>query len=102
MSIKKFARSDTENDSTSDFEDNNAQNFLTHQLLPKWTFWVWKADETKTSWEDCLKEVCSLSTIEEFCALQHRLLPVSKLKPGKFLNIKIKKIRTQKNSFEIF
>lgn len=87
MSIKKFVRSDTENDSdlTSDFEDIAKKSLkVTHQLIPKWTFWVWKMDESKTSWEDCLRDVCTISTIEEFWALHHRLLQPSKLKNGDF------------------
>lgn len=87
MSTKKFLRSDSENDTAcSDFDDESIKTTLTqkHPLIPKWTFWVWKENENMTSWEDCLYDIFTVSSIEDFWALQHRLVPVSKLKSGKF------------------
>ncbi|CAJ0579974.1 unnamed protein product, partial [Mesorhabditis spiculigera] len=49
-----------------------------HPLKNVWTYWYLN-DERNSNWEDRLKKVCSVNTVEEFWALQNNIRPPSSL-----------------------
>lgn len=55
-----------------------------HSLNTHWTFWVWKSDVDLPAWSDSLYEQITITTLEEFWALQHRIVAPSLLKSGNF------------------
>ncbi|CAD5224510.1 unnamed protein product [Bursaphelenchus okinawaensis] len=52
-----------------------------HPLRHKWAFWFLKGDRSR-DWEDCLKQVVVLETVEDFWALYLRIIPASDLTFG--------------------
>jgi len=51
-----------------------------HQLKNKWAFWSLKYDRSK-DWNDCLKKVAVIETVEDFWNLYLQLSSASKLPP---------------------
>ncbi|KAI6213459.1 hypothetical protein M3Y94_00152800 [Aphelenchoides besseyi] len=49
-----------------------------HPLQNKWTFWYLNGDRSK-DWEDCLKEVVTIETIEDFWSVYKKILLPSSL-----------------------
>ena len=54
---------------------------MKHPLQHDWTFWYFYPDK-RMSWEENLKQVQTVSTIEDFWAVQNWIEPVSSLKSG--------------------
>uniref|UniRef100_A0A224XL18 eIF-4F 25 kDa subunit n=2 Tax=Triatominae TaxID=70999 RepID=A0A224XL18_9HEMI len=52
-----------------------------HPLEHTWTLWYLDSNRTK-NWEDCLMEVGSFGTVEDFWCLFHHIKRASELKPG--------------------
>ncbi|XP_014278930.1 eukaryotic translation initiation factor 4E1 [Halyomorpha halys] len=52
-----------------------------HPLEHTWTLWYLDNNKTKI-WEECLMEVGSFSTVEDFWCLFNHIKPVSTVKPG--------------------
>ncbi|CAD5224506.1 unnamed protein product [Bursaphelenchus okinawaensis] len=52
-----------------------------HPLRHKWAFWFLKGDRSK-EWEDCLKKVVVIETVEDFWAFYLRIIPASDLTFG--------------------
>uniref|UniRef100_A0A915JFA6 Uncharacterized protein n=1 Tax=Romanomermis culicivorax TaxID=13658 RepID=A0A915JFA6_ROMCU len=56
-------------------EDKNSDTSITvagyltvkHPLMYRWSLWYCKQDKSR-SWEDCMKEVASFNTVEDFWA----------------------------------
>jgi len=55
--------------------------FVKHPLQYKWTLWYCKADRAK-QWEDCLKQVTSFDTVEDFWSLYNHIQLASGLSWG--------------------
>jgi len=51
-----------------------------HQLKNKWAFWSLKYDVSK-EWNDCLKKIAVIETVEDFWNLYLQILSVSELPP---------------------
>lgn len=52
-----------------------------HPLQHKWAFWFLKGDRTK-DWEDCLKRVVVIESVEDFWGFYLQILPASGLSFG--------------------
>ncbi|CAD5224504.1 unnamed protein product [Bursaphelenchus okinawaensis] len=52
-----------------------------HPLQHKWAFWFLKGDRSR-DWEDCLKQVVVLETVEDFWGFYLRIIPASDLTFG--------------------
>lgn len=52
-----------------------------HQLQNKWVLWYCKSDRSK-NWEDCLKEVTTFQSVEDFWALYNHIQLASGLSWG--------------------
>lgn len=69
-----------------------------HPLTPHWTFWVWKSNANLSSWVDSLHEQFTFTSIEQFWALQHRIVKPSQLNIGNWFFLFFNFIRP--NSFK--
>ncbi|CAD5231891.1 unnamed protein product [Bursaphelenchus xylophilus] len=52
-----------------------------HPLQHKWAFWFLKGDRTR-DWEDCLKQVVVIDSVEDFWGFYLRIVPASGLSFG--------------------
>lgn len=52
-----------------------------HPLENTWTLWYYRKESGK-SWEDCLKEIMSVNTVEDFWSVFNHIERVSKLQSG--------------------
>jgi len=58
-----------------------AELLVKHPLQSRWVLWYLKADRNK-DWEDCLKEVTTFDTVEDFWALYNHIQVASGLNWG--------------------
>ena len=58
------------------------ENCLRHPLKHSWTFWYFDMNGGAASWDENLKEIVSVNTIEGFWAVYHHLEAVSNLESG--------------------
>ena len=60
----------------------NPKNYLRHPLKHSWTFWYFDMNGGAASWDENLKEIVSVDTIEGFWAVYNHLEAVSNLESG--------------------
>merc|ERR1719220_2248602 len=58
------------------------ENCLRHPLKHSWTFWYFDMNGGAASWDENLKKVCDVSTIEDFWAVYHHMQEVAALESG--------------------
>ena len=66
--------------STNCLTDSN--NSLKHPLKHSWTFWYFDMNGGNTNWDENLKKVVDVNTIEDFWAVFHHMEDVSRLESG--------------------
>jgi len=72
------------NDVAATTENNGGvpnEMLVKHQLQYKWVLWYCKQDRTK-NWEECLKQVATFETVEDFWALYNHIQLASGLSWG--------------------
>jgi len=62
-------------------EEVDPELLVKHPLQNRWALWFFKNDKSR-KWEDNLRCVTSVDTVEDFWALYNHILPVSKLPSG--------------------
>jgi translation initiation factor 4E len=67
--------------STPEQHETN-DNTLKHPLKPSWTFWYFDMNGGAASWDENLKKVCDVTTIEDFWAVYHHMQEVAALESG--------------------
>jgi len=63
---------DVNNENQPPATDTPKELTVKHPLMHKWVLWYCKSDRNK-NWEDCLKEVATFNTVEDFWALYNHI-----------------------------